>query len=250
MVVCGRHAQTRVLAVQFFEIRSWSAAVTVAIAATGTSNMAVRGQRGLRVLKKPLAVLLLERGGRSHTYTYTHMAIRQPASMKTRRDLGRRLLLAPGFARSCACRRRVASGKYLHQQATDGLSRSVVALVCQRFLCVFQVHCRQRSSVTIMTPGRKFKFDEHERDASTSSAAGAGPSSECSGIVGNVQLVSGQNCTACVDAFGLVGAVLYDCRSKQHLAWVQRRCTQISCAWIRTGNVSWRRLHRVVRGVP
>ena len=40
LMVCGRHAQTRVSISQLFEIRSWSAAVIPAIAARETSAMA------------------------------------------------------------------------------------------------------------------------------------------------------------------------------------------------------------------
>ena len=50
-MACGRHAQTRVLAGQFFEIRSWSAAVTAAMATKETSAIADIHFRSLRVLK-------------------------------------------------------------------------------------------------------------------------------------------------------------------------------------------------------
>ena len=54
LVLRDREPEPRDRSGRFFEIRSWSAAVTVATSATGASAMAVRGQTCLRVSKMPL----------------------------------------------------------------------------------------------------------------------------------------------------------------------------------------------------
>ena len=60
-----RRNHVRDLTQKFAEIRSWLATVTVDKVATGAFTMAVRGQRGLGVLKKSLPFSIWNRAIRS-----------------------------------------------------------------------------------------------------------------------------------------------------------------------------------------